>query len=80
MLKKTVFYNKEVAGYIASFEMFGEQTVGYWIGRKYWENGIATSGLSQFLLVCQQIRPFTLARLRTIRLPFAYWKNAVSAL
>ncbi|MFD0587225.1 GNAT family N-acetyltransferase [Paenibacillus sp. GCM10027627] len=57
MMKKTVLYNGEVAGYVASFEMFGEQTVGYWIGRKYWGKGIATLGLSQFLVDCQQRRP-----------------------
>lgn len=46
---KTIVYNGQVAGHIASFEQFGEREVSYWIGREYWNNGIATKSLEQFL-------------------------------
>jgi RimJ/RimL family protein N-acetyltransferase len=49
IIKKTVIYNGEVAGYISSFERFGEREVSYWIGREYWGKGVATKALSQFL-------------------------------
>jgi RimJ/RimL family protein N-acetyltransferase len=36
IIKKTILFDGQVAGNIASFEMFGERVVGYWIGQQYW--------------------------------------------
>lgn len=47
--KKTILFNGQVAGSIVSFERDGEREVGYWIGREYWDRGIATMALSEFL-------------------------------
>lgn len=49
IVKNTILLDGQVAGNIASFEMFGERAVGYWIGRQYWGKGIATRALAAFL-------------------------------
>lgn len=46
---KTILYNGQVAGNIVSFVMEGKREVGYWIGREFWGNGIATQALAEFL-------------------------------
>jgi RimJ/RimL family protein N-acetyltransferase len=46
---KTILFNGEVAGNIVCFEQLGEREVGYWLGKKYWGNGIATKALEEFL-------------------------------
>ena len=48
--------NDEVVGCINCFQTDGQHFVGYWIGRAYWNRGIATSALEQ-LLVKAQNRP-----------------------
>jgi RimJ/RimL family protein N-acetyltransferase len=47
--KKTILFNGRVAGNIVSFEQAGKPLVGYWIGREFWGQGIATRALSEFL-------------------------------
>ncbi len=47
--KKTILFEGHVAGSIVSFELFGEPSVAYWIGKEYWGKGIATKALSEFL-------------------------------
>ena len=46
---KTILFNGQVAGHIASFKQFGETEVTYWVGREYWGQGIATGALGAFL-------------------------------
>jgi RimJ/RimL family protein N-acetyltransferase len=46
---KTILFNGEVAGNIVCFEQLGEREVGYWLGKEYWGNGIATQALEEFL-------------------------------
>jgi RimJ/RimL family protein N-acetyltransferase len=47
--KKTILLDGQVAGNIVSFEQSGQPQVGYWIGREYWGQGVATKALSIFL-------------------------------
>ncbi len=47
--KKTILFDGRVAGNIVSFERDGKKLVGYWIGREFWGQGVATSALAQFL-------------------------------
>lgn len=49
VIKRTILFNERVAGYILSFEYFGVREVGYWIGKAYWGQGVATQALSEFL-------------------------------
>jgi RimJ/RimL family protein N-acetyltransferase len=39
----------QVVGNVMGFEMFGEPSVCYWIGREHWGRGHATRGLGAFL-------------------------------
>jgi RimJ/RimL family protein N-acetyltransferase len=46
---QTVLFRGSVAGNVVSWEQAGERNVGYWFGKEYWGQGIATAALSQFL-------------------------------
>ena len=49
LVKRTISFGDEVAGNIGSWVQDDMRLIGYWIGRKYWGRGVATSGLQQFL-------------------------------
>lgn len=49
VIKKTILLDDLVVGYIISFVYFGVREVGYWIGKEYWGQGIATRALFAFL-------------------------------
>ena len=49
VINRTVEVNGQVAGHVASFEMFGDREVTYWIDRKFWGQGVATAALRAFL-------------------------------
>jgi RimJ/RimL family protein N-acetyltransferase len=53
---KTIVFQDEVAGNIVGWEQDGIYKVGYWLGRKFWGQGIATAALRQFL-VEMKVRP-----------------------
>ena len=46
---KTIVFDGQVAGNIVCFVMSGEPQIGYWLGRNYWGQGLATQALSEFL-------------------------------
>lgn len=48
---QTIVVNGEVAGHLMCWEQWGEDQVGYWIGRRHWGHGVATTALALF--VCQ---------------------------
>jgi RimJ/RimL family protein N-acetyltransferase len=52
-----------VAGHIVSFDRDGVREVGYWIGRAFWGQGIATAALNEFVRM-NEFRPLhaTVAR------------------
>jgi ribosomal-protein-alanine N-acetyltransferase len=45
----TIRANGEILGSIAKFVMEEEAGITYWIGRKYWGQGVATTALRKFL-------------------------------
>ncbi len=47
--KRVILVGDEVVGNVMGFEMFGESSICYWIGREHWGRGLATSGLKAFL-------------------------------
>lgn len=51
IILKTILSDDIVVGNLSHFEMFGEPSVGYWIDRAYWGQGIATEALQQFLQI-----------------------------
>jgi RimJ/RimL family protein N-acetyltransferase len=48
---RTILVEGRVVGHVATFvdEAFGKQEVTYWIGKEFWDQGIATRALSRFL-------------------------------
>lgn len=48
---RTINITKLVAGYIQSYLHECKPEVGYWIGKNFWEKGIATHTLSDFYLL-----------------------------
>lgn len=46
---RTIEFRGEVAGNIVAWEREGEWNIGYWIGKEYWNQGIATAALRAFL-------------------------------
>lgn len=49
ILKKTILAGTEIAGQVASFDHEGRREVGYWLGKDFWGQGIATRALTEFL-------------------------------
>jgi RimJ/RimL family protein N-acetyltransferase len=48
-VKKTILFDGQVAGNIVIFERGGKRLVGYWIGREFWGQGLATRALAELL-------------------------------
>ena len=55
-LLRAIVFDGQVAGNIVSWMGEGERDLGYWIGREFWGQGIATQALRAFLLV-DRVRP-----------------------
>ena len=49
VLPRTVLVDGTVAGHVLSHHSFGELEVGYWLGREFWGQGIATRAVELFL-------------------------------
>jgi RimJ/RimL family protein N-acetyltransferase len=49
IIMQAIVADRQVAGYILSFEITGQREVGYWLGKDHWGKGIATQALIQFL-------------------------------
>jgi RimJ/RimL family protein N-acetyltransferase len=46
---KTIVCAGEVAGNIVSWTQDGKREIGYWIGKAYWDKGIATRAVTWFM-------------------------------
>ena len=55
LVAKTIVSGDEVAGNIGSFGRDGKRLVGYWLGREFWGQGLATRALAE--LVAELDRP-----------------------
>lgn len=51
LIFKAIVLDGHVAGSIVSWEQDGEREVGYWLGKEFWGQGIATRALAEFLKV-----------------------------
>lgn len=49
IIYRTILADEQVAGSLIYFEMFDQKQVGYWLGREFWGQGIATQALTLFL-------------------------------
>ncbi len=48
-ITRAIIFRGQVAGNIGSWEQAGDRLVGYWIGREFWGQGIASGALKLFL-------------------------------
>ena len=55
LIARTIVSGGEVAGNIGSFERDGKRYVGYWLGREFWGQGLATKALAE--MVAELDRP-----------------------
>ena len=53
---RTINFNDHIVGSIAKFVLEDEAEITYWIDRKFWRQGIATSALTDFLKI-ENTRP-----------------------
>ena len=53
---RTIKANEEIVGSIAKFFIENDAEITYWIDRKFWGQGIATTALQDFLKI-EKIRP-----------------------
>ena len=53
---QTILVDETIAGSIAKFVMEGDTEITYWLDRKFWGKGIATSALKNFLTI-ENTRP-----------------------
>ena len=49
IIKKSIVFDGEVVGHIASWVQDGDREVTYWIDRNHWGKGVATTALQLFL-------------------------------
>jgi len=54
---KTIVCGGQVVGNVRSYEEAERTEVGYWIGKGYWGQGIATRALAEFLVHGNRTRP-----------------------
>jgi RimJ/RimL family protein N-acetyltransferase len=48
-IAKAILWNGQLAGTVGSFLGDGKPQITYWIGKKFWGNGIATQALAELL-------------------------------
>ncbi|HVA45783.1 MAG TPA: GNAT family protein [Pirellulales bacterium] len=48
-IKRTILLGPEIAGNVVCWEQSGERLVGYWLGRRFWGQGIASRAMSGFV-------------------------------
>src|SRR5579871_5282269 len=49
VIKRTILNQSEVAGNVVCYERSGELLIGYWLGRKFWGQGVASRAISEFV-------------------------------
>jgi len=54
----TIWLDDTIAGSIAKYEINGEAEISYWIDKRFWGKGLATTALQQFLTI-ENIRPIS---------------------
>ncbi|CAN5608752.1 GNAT family N-acetyltransferase [soil metagenome] len=55
---RTILVDEIIAGSIAKFEIEGDAEITYWIDKKFWGKGIATTALNTFLTI-ENARPLS---------------------
>jgi len=53
---RSILFKGQLVGHIESFLQFGRPSVGFWLGKEYWGQGLATAALAA-LLETIDVRP-----------------------
>lgn len=48
-IARTILFHGKVAGNMCCWQHAGKRNIGYWLGKQYWGQGIASAALAQFL-------------------------------
>ena len=48
-IAKTIVFEGRVAGNVLSWEQDGRRLVGYWLGKEFWGQGLATRALAELI-------------------------------
>ncbi len=51
IVKCTIVTPEGIAGYVSSYEHEGRRELTYWLGRDFWNKGIATAAVAAFLTI-----------------------------
>lgn len=51
VIVRTILHGEQVAGNIGSWQSCGRWLICYWIGKEYWNRGIATQALREFIRI-----------------------------
>lgn len=51
IIARTILWGEAVAGSISRYEEMGRPEITYWLGRRFWGQGIATQALRLFLVL-----------------------------
>jgi RimJ/RimL family protein N-acetyltransferase len=51
LIFKAILFDGQVVGSMMSWIMDGEREVGYWLGKEFWGQGIATRALAEFVKI-----------------------------
>ena len=54
LVARTILYQEKVAGNLGCHRWFGEPEVSYWLGREFWNKGVATAALTQLLTIVSE--------------------------
>lgn len=54
---RTIITEGYVAGYVSSWHREGVRLLGYWLGREFWGQGIASAALAEFVGSIELTRP-----------------------
>jgi RimJ/RimL family protein N-acetyltransferase len=54
VIARTILFEGQIVGNVVCFEESGQWLIGYWIGKRFWGNGIATKALATFLKQVEQ--------------------------
>ena len=49
VVKRTILFQNQVAGSVICFQRSGERLIGYWLGRPFWGQGIASRAIAAFV-------------------------------
>lgn len=49
IIARTILADERIAGHLSRFQQMGQPSVGYWLGKPFWGQGIATQALSLYL-------------------------------